>query len=210
MLAKGLAFPMPAFVRILGCLAVALPLAAGAQTDYIGVLKPPRNAAPFPLGAYSFSNPLFGAAPAFTPDNGQRLTLGYKYSRYFSVEGDFVDPGRPAPDLFGPASALGSAFRTPGFGVDTIATLPVWRFSFYGKLGAFRGDNPRNVMPTVSPSVLADPLRGTRWRAGLGMRYDFTSSLGIRAEFERQTPFSTPFSPEQDADQFSVGVSWRF
>jgi hypothetical protein len=32
------------------------------------------------------------------------------------------------------------AFRSTGFGVDTIAMLPLWRFSFYGRMGAYRGD----------------------------------------------------------------------
>ena len=51
----------------------------------------------------------------------------------------------------------------------------------------------------------------TRWRYGMGVRYDFTKSLGVRAEFERHTAnLGAPLSGDLDADQVSIGVSWRF
>jgi hypothetical protein len=191
-------------IRLVILMAAALPLSAGAQSNYLGVLKPPRD---FLAGAYSFSGPAAAVnAPGIDP--GQRLTLGYKYSRYFSVEGELVDPGRAALDPFASPASLAGGVRSTGFGVDTIATLPVWRFSFYVRVGAFRGDALHG--PLQPPSLLADGVKGTRWRAGLGMRYDFTKSLGIKAELERQSPFAAPFAPEGEADQFSVGVSWRF
>lgn len=193
--------------RLMACLAAALPLAAGAQSDYLGVLKPPRDH-PFVAGAYSFSGPA-ATASALSPDPGQRLTLGYKYSRYFSVEGELVDPGRGLADPFATTANLANGLRSPGFGVDTIATLPLWRFSLYGRVGAFRGDALHGPLQ-AAPYALGDPARGTRWRAGLGMRYDFTSSLGIKAELERQSPLASPFTPEAESDQFSVGLSWRF
>lgn len=187
----------------------ALPLAAAGE-DYLGGLKPPKSGLPAPSGFFSFaSSPTNGFSHG--ADNGFRFKLGYKYSRYFSVEGEFIDFARAPSDMFAGPGNLASAFRSAGFGVDTVATVPVWRrFSFYGRLGAYRGD-AGNAFSTYSTSLLSGTTpRGTRWRYGLGMRYDFTKSLGIRAELERYSPLGSPLASDTEADQVSVGVMWRF
>jgi OOP family OmpA-OmpF porin len=184
-------------------------LALGAQADYVGTLKLPGASPATGSGFYSFS----AAAPtSLTPslagDTGFRLKLGYKYSRYLSVESEFVDFGPAAGSLFANPANLSSGFRSTGFGVDTIATLPLWRqFSFYGRLGAYSGT--RNIFSANQVSLLGDNTR-PRVRYGLGMRYDFTKAFGIRAELERYSPLGSPLTGEPEADLFSVGLSWRF
>ena len=185
----------------------AMPLAAPAE-DYVGVLRPPGStlASPGSWLAAATSQP-----PGLTTlDGTYRLKLGYKYSRYFAVEGEIVDFGRATPDIFASPGNLASAIRSTGFGVDTIATLPWRSFSFYGKLGAYRGDT-RNSFGLYSTSLLGDTVgRGTRLRYGLGMRYDFTKAFGIHAELERYSPLGTPLASDAEADLFTVGVMWRF
>lgn len=185
--------------------ACALPgvLMAG---DYVGTLKASQSTLS-PTGTYSFSadTPL-GA----TAENGYRFKLGYTYSRYFAVEGEVVDFGRSRDPFANPAN-LASAFRSTGFGVDTIAMLPIWRFSFYGRMGAYRGDARGGFGWNALPAADPQSTRGARWRYGLGLRYDFTKSLGVRAEVERHSPFGSTLLTDVDAaDQVSVGVSWRF
>ena len=199
--------------RLLGiCAATALAMGSGAAQaeNYLGILKLPRATTETPTGPYTFaSSPMNSLLAAPGLENGYQFKLGYKYSRYFAVEGQVNDFTRQG-DPFSNPSNLVSGFRSSGFGVDTIATLPLWRFSFYGRLGAYRGDG-RNPFSTYSTSLLTDPAaRGTRWRYGLGMRYDFTKSLGITAELERYSPLGSAFSPETESDQLSVGVKWRF
>jgi OmpA-OmpF porin, OOP family len=139
-----------------------------------------------------------------------RTKLGYKASRYFAVEGEYIDFGRSPADLFASPGNLASQFHSTGFGVDTIAMLPLWRFSLYGRLGAYRGD-ARGGFEGLSSLVPDSFTRGTRWRYGMGVRYDFTKAFGIRAELERHSPLGSPLATDIDAaDQFSVGVSWRF
>ncbi len=189
-------------------LAVAsLPFAAGAE-DYVGTLKLPKGGLPEPVGLYSFSAmsaPVPAAAPA---DSGFRLKLGYKYSRFLQVEGEVSDLARAPADLFG-TPGFASAFRSTGFGLDTIATLPLSRFSFYGRMGAYHGE-PRFAFSSYSTSLLASDAGRTRWRYGLGVRYDLTQAFGIRAEMERYSPLGSPLTSEPDSDLFSVGVTWRF
>ena len=188
---------------------VAFPAVAAAG-DYLGLLSLPRTSLPAPGELYSFASlpapSLAGAAPAEQPF---QLKLGYRYSRYFSFEGELNDMARLPASPFGAAEGAASAFHSSGFGVDTVATLPVRGFSLYGKLGAYRGE-PRYDFATYSTSLLADATQRTRWRYGLGVRYDFTHSLGVRAQVERYSPLGAPLARESDADLFSVGVSWRF
>ena len=201
------------------CHLAALALAGAALVpaawadDYFGVLRPSRaTGIVAPAGFFSLaSEPVNAFAPISGADPGVRLKLGYKYSRFFSVEGQFVDFGRAPSDVFSSPGNLASAFRSTGFGVDTVATLPVWRsLSFYGRMGAYRGD-VRNPFAAYSTALLGDSAsRGTRLRYGLGMRYDFTRALGIRAEFEHYSPLGSPLAGELESDQISVGVMWRF
>ena len=189
----------------------ALPLLTGAA-DYLGTLKTPQSGF-VPSGLYSFANiPLQGGvSSAPVADQALHLKLGYKYSRYLAVESEFFDGTRPAGDLFASPGNLSSAFRSStSYGVDTIATLPLWRFSFYGRMGAYRGD-PRNAFGTYSTSLLADTSQRSRWRYGLGMRYDITKSLGVRAEMERYSLMGgSSVGSEPETEQISLGVSWRF
>jgi opacity protein-like surface antigen len=172
------------------------------------VLKPPKTEV-LPTGLYSFAT---GPSPAFAPllaaENGYRFKLGYKYSRYFAVEGEFSDVAR-THDAFANPASLSSAFRSTGFGIDTVATLPIWRMSFYGRMGAYHGD--RNGLSSLPFGLLGDSTRGTRWRYGLGVRYNVTNTFGIRAELERHSlGLGSPLSGDIDSDQVTVGVSWRF
>jgi hypothetical protein len=183
-----------------------VPLLASA--DYVGTLRAPQ-AGFSSAGIYALAAGTT-AAPARS-DNPYRLKLGYRYSRYLAVEGEYVDFGSRASDPFASPASLSTGFRGTGFGLDTVATLPLWKFSLYGRLGAYRGD-ARGGFGWHSTSLLPDPLaRGARWRYGLGMRYDFTRSLGVRAELQHHSPLNGSMAPEVDsADQVSVGVSWRF
>ena len=194
--------------RILALVLAAIPLAAWSG-DYIGVLKPPKTSlTPGGFITLDTGGPSWYAANG--GENGFRLKLGYKYSRYFTVQGEYVDFGRNPADIFASPGNLASAFRSTGYGIDTVATLPLWRsFSFYGRFGAYRGE-ARNAFAAYSTSLLGDASRNTRLRYGLGVRYDFTKAFGIRAELERYSPLGAPLAGDPEADLVSVGVSWRF
>ncbi len=197
-------------IRILALILAATPLSAWSS-DYVGVLKPPKSSlTPGGFLTLDTGGPAWSALPG-NGENGFRLKLGYKYSRYLSVQGEYIDFGRTPSGIFTATGTLASTFRTTGYGIDTVATLPLWRsFSFYGRLGAYRGE-ARNAFAAYSTSLLGDASRATRLRYGLGMRYDFTKAFGIRAELERYSPLGASLGSESDAaDLVSVGVSWRF
>jgi len=205
------AFPVEKSMKpkalIFAAIASALPGAA-LSDDYVGTLRAPQSTLT-PPGLYSFSSAP-DAKAALAPAATHSLKLGYKPSRYFAVEGEMVDFGRTENPFASPAD-LASQFRGAGFGVDTIAMLPLWRFSFYGRMGAYRGDARGGYAFHPMPLAGDQFTRGTRLRYGLGLRYDFTRSLGVRAELERHSPLREPLLSDVDSgEQVSVGLSWRF
>jgi len=187
-------------------------VSTAAMGDYMAMLKPPASALlPGGMGVYAFGSPVFVSPAPSISDPGFRLKLGYQATRHLAVEGDFVDFGRPgAANPFASPADLASAFRSTGFGVSAVASLPIWnRFSVYGRFGLYRGE-ARPVFAPYSTSLMADSARGTRMRYGLGMSYDISKAFGIRADVERFSPLTHPLAAESDADQVSVGVQWRF
>jgi hypothetical protein len=195
--------------RLLLPLLAATLAPATAAANYLGILKLPRSLMEVPdTGLYSFANstqaPFLAGNAA---DRAAQLRLGYRYSPYLSVEGQFNDFTRPQ-DPFSTRATIAPSFHGSGFGVDTVATLPVWRFSFYGRMGAYHGDAPTIPFSAYAPSLLGQPP-GTRLRYGLGMRYNVTQSIGVEAQMERYAPLGSPLG-EPESDLFSVGVKWRF
>jgi hypothetical protein len=186
----------------------ALLAAPAVSADYVGTLRLP-GVPSASSGFYSFSSIATPSTvtPTFTADATSRVKLGYKYSRYLSVESEYIDFGTPG-GVFASPTNLSSAFRSTGIAVDTVATLPLWRqFSFYGRLGAYSGS--RNIYFSSPTSLLGDSTR-TRVRYGLGMRYDFTKAFGIRAELDRYAQPGSVLAGEAEADVFAIGLSWRF
>ena len=189
-------------------LAVALAPAAAFAENYLGILKAPQSSL-MPGGFYSFASGPGAFAPTLGGKDGYRLKLGYKHSPYLAFEGVFSDVTRPL-DVFANPAHLAAGFRSTGFGLDTVATMPLWGFAVYGRMGAWHGD--RNGFSGYSTSLIEPQSRATRWRYGLGVRYDFSNAFGVRAELERYSApgLGSPLAGDADSDQISVGVSWRF
>ncbi|QJR13300.1 hypothetical protein DSM104440_00083 [Usitatibacter palustris] len=161
---------------------------------------------------YAFTAPaLLGLSPTLNADPGQRLKLGYRANKYFEISSEYVDFGRNSTNPFANPAVLSSNFRSTGFGVDAVATLPVWgRMSLYGRFGAYRGDAHSSFAPYSTTLLQTDATRGTRMRYGLGAQYEFNKAFGIRAELERYSLVGHTLAADADTDTFSVGVMWRF
>lgn len=183
---------------------------SAAWGNYVGPLRAPASSLLPQSAFYGFTSPLSVAESPFLASNpGSRFKLGYRANRYLSVEGEYVD-FRSTANPFSSPGSLSQGFRSTGFGIDTLATVSVWnKLSLYGRFGAYRGDARPDFAP-YSTSLAADAVRGTRMRYGLGLRYDFTKSLGVRAELERYTPLGHALPTEAESDLLSVGVMWRF
>jgi opacity protein-like surface antigen len=97
----------------------------------------------------------------------------------------------------------------PNVNVDVVSAFN-WRnsLSVFGKVGVGRGDG-RLAPEWSSPTQAA--LDRTALSYGVGVRYDFTSSLGLKLELTRGTRFGLDrLRTDVDPDAVNVGIRWTF
>lgn len=97
----------------------------------------------------------------------------------------------------------------PTVNVDVVSAFN-WRnsFSVFGKLGVGRSD--MRVTPEWA-SASAAALDRTAISYGVGVRYDITSSLGLKLELTRGTRFGLDrLRTDIDADAVNLGIRWSF
>lgn len=93
--------------------------------------------------------------------------------------------------------------------VDVVSAFN-WRnsLSVFGKLGVGRGDS--RVTPEWA-SASASALDRTAISYGVGVRYDITSSLGLKLELTRGTRFGMDrLRTDVDGDAVNFGIRWSF
>ncbi|BAU47503.1 flagellar motor protein MotB [Sulfurifustis variabilis] len=152
-------------------------------------------------------------------DTSVKLFLGYRFNRYFGIEGAFVDLG----DFDASASATDAAFgdtltvRTEldffAFSFAGLAHLPVSRsFSVYGKFGFYAWDldlTERVRLPGFATSTARASDDGSDFVYGAGLEWDIGRQFAVRAEWERYNEVGEgSLAGEDDIDV--VGVSGLF
>ncbi len=200
---------LPAFAFVL----IPFACAAQAADDYFGgiavyshadVLRPIAVSASFvaPTGLADA-----GLLQDFSPP--RRVRIGYEYSPYLAVEGEYFRTGKlslSAPSA-NPAFQVGRS-SARGFGLDAVGTLPFWdRFSLFGKAGVRRVALDQDYLKTPVPANEA-LIQG---KLGLGLQYNLSGSLGFRAEVERYRNLGPDRGiADTDGDVYSLGVMFRF
>ena len=97
----------------------------------------------------------------------------------------------------------------PNVNLDVVSAFN-WRssLSVFGKVGVGRGDN-RLTPEWSSPTQAA--LDRIAISYGVGVRYDFTPSLGLKLELTRGTRFGVDrLRTDVDPDALNVGIRWTF
>ena len=191
---------IPARIWLPACALAASP-AALAAGDYVGGLRPAVSAIAIPERGFYWM-------PERAPGSGFgagmaaerfKLRLGYRYSRYFSIETGYADSGGAGLEM--------PLARATGFSMDTVGILPLWTHAvLYGKFGAWRYGGAISLL--AGPDWGQRPGAGLRY--GLGLKYDVTRRIGLQAEMERFAPLDRWGTHEPDSDQVSLGVTWRF
>lgn len=143
-------------------------------------------------------------------DTTWKIFGGYNFNRTFGVELGYVD--------FGEFNATGSAGVLPATAsveaqaveLLAIGSLPITQQLYaYLKGGVFRWDADSRV--TIGSASATSSDDGTDWTVGLGLRYDFTRSLGARLQYQRYNNVGNPGTTgNSDIDQWTIGVMFRF
>jgi OOP family OmpA-OmpF porin len=135
-------------------------------------------------------------------DTGWKIFGGMRLNRNFAVEGAYMD--------LGSFKATGTLSGVPvnvnvdvtSWSVSGVGLLPLAedRFTLFGKAGlsytTAKGSGSAGSFSTTGTEHETELL----W--GLGAMYNFTRSLGVRAEWERLQ--------KSDVNMMSLGVQYRF
>lgn len=137
---------------------------------------------------------------------------GYQFAGGFAV-GAAVNTERAAT-LIGSGVGLkfdGLRWAEPrqNVNVDVVSAFN-WQnsFSVFGKVGVGRADG-RATPDWASPTLSAQDRTALSY--GVGMRYDFTRSLGLKLELTRGTRFGFDrLRTDIDPDAVNLGIRWSF
>ncbi|HWM42885.1 MAG TPA: outer membrane beta-barrel protein [Burkholderiales bacterium] len=142
-------------------------------------------------------------------DTAWKIFGGFMFNRHFGLEVGYVDLGEVSysgtTDAFGPIEPVTDGkVEVWGLNISAIGALPVTeQFSVFGKLGLFFWDAEANDTTGGLPFSAQDD--GADLSFGVGLSYNFTRNLGVRAEWEMFQKVS-----DADASLVSVGLLWRF
>src|SRR5450759_1065124 len=144
---------------------------------------------------------------------GYKIYGGYQFNRNFALEGGYFDLGK-----FGfnattvPAGTPSGSIKLRGLNLDLVGSLPITqRLSAFGRLGVNYAEARDSFTGTGAVNVL-DPnpsKRDTNLKVGLGLQYELTQSLAMRAELERYR-INDAVGNKGDIDLVSVGLVYRF
>ena len=155
------------------------------------------------LGQAEHSDQCSGTAPGVSCDNKDsawKIFGGFQFNRHFALELGYANFGESTASL-GPISTRDevSAFEVVALGIFPV----VDRFAIFGKAGFFGGELERT---SNNPGEPTGTNTQTDFTFGLGVRFDITHNIGVRAEWQRYIDLGEI----TDVDLISIGVQFRF
>jgi len=136
-------------------------------------------------------------------DIAWKIFGGYQFNKYLGVEVGYTDLGK---------ASLGDAVSTAtlkvkGFEALAVGTFPInEQFEVYGKAGLFRWD-----LDVSDPTVGSISESGTDLTFGIGAKYNFSKTLGIRLEWQRYNDIGNDATTgKSDSDFIGVGIVFKF
>jgi OOP family OmpA-OmpF porin len=125
-------------------------------------------------------------------DTAFKVYGGYRFFKFFGVEGSYVDFGSPEDSGF--------TIEPDGWDAFAVGVLPIGeRFEVFGKLGLLWWD------ADISGSGFSDSDSGSDTAWGVGGAFKIGDHFAVRLEYE-----VFDIEDTEDVNLFSVGGEWRF
>ena len=141
-------------------------------------------------------------------DTGWKIFGGLQFNKNWGVEFGFVDLGESTANgtVFGaPATAKAEIDGFTVFGTGTVPLGEAQKFALFGKLGLLAWSIDTSATVGGFPATISDD--GVDSAIGIGLKYDFTERVGIRAEWESFIDVGdSATTGESDIDLITVGV----
>ena len=137
-------------------------------------------------------------------DVGFKVLGGIRFNPYLAVEAGWADLGEveiAVPSDLGPIKAQ---VATEGWFIDVVGSyevVPKW--SVLGRIGLFDSKVKLGIDGIGSTSE-----SDTGFKYGLGVQYELSKTLGLRAEWERAE--IDVYETNGDGDLWSIGLIFRF
>jgi OOP family OmpA-OmpF porin len=135
-------------------------------------------------------------------DNGFKIFGGFRFLKFFGVEGSYVDMGSPDEDLDVP---VGTNLKVDVTAWDAYAVgiLPIGKvFEVFGKAGFIWWDTDLVLSGTLSAT---DSDSGSDPAYGVGVAFRLGKLIAIRGEYEKFDLEDT-----DNVHMTSVGIDFRF
>jgi OOP family OmpA-OmpF porin len=141
-------------------------------------------------------------------DAAYKILGGYQFNRNFALEAGYFDLGKFTYSATSPTGTLNGTYEVEGLNLDLIATVPMGeRFSAFGRIGA-QYANTRDSFSgtgTLTPANGNPSKRDTNLKVGVGLQYDISPSMQLRAEAERYR-INDAFDNRGDINVFSLSL----
>lgn len=155
----------------------------------------------------------YSGSPVTCDDNDLALkaAIGLEVNEYIMMEGGYVSLSK-----FKGANA-GTTASAEMNGV-TMRIVGTWHFTddfmlmATGGLAILHTDVKSNVPIAPAPASPTNVEEtDAEWTFGLGVQYNLTKTIGLRAEWERYFNVGDPYTTgESDIDVATAGVLWKF
>jgi OOP family OmpA-OmpF porin len=151
-------------------------------------------------------------------DIGWKLFAGYQINRYAAVEAGYYDLGKASfngqfavaipPILAGTPTSV--SLRSDAFALSAVGNLPLANsgFALVGRLGVAHAKSHADVTVGLTGGTISE--NSTELTYGLGLRYNFTPEIAVRAEWERFRVGGSNVGGKSDVDLFSLNALYRF
>jgi OOP family OmpA-OmpF porin len=134
-------------------------------------------------------------------DSGWKLFGGYRFNRYFALEGSYIDWGEvtaTVPLPAGPPAHVAASQKS--YGIAAVGSLQLGpQFSVFGKLGILSTEQETR---RVSPSPRTIQRDESELHYGVGAAYSLSSNWALRGEWEN--------TEKLKVQMLSIGVEYRF
>lgn len=150
-----------------------------------------------------------GPGATFTDDTDRyagKALVGYRFNKYFGVEGGYVDVAKINATSTGPGGTISATARLRGGQLAAILWLPATEnLALFGKLGAA-------ALSTKYEQTGTADVKSTDIQTffGLGLQYDFSQDFFGRAEYERYSMYGNYATGDISANVYSLGVGYKF
>lgn len=135
-----------------------------------------------------------------------KALVGYRFNKYFGIEGGYVDVAKVTIDATGPGGSFTSTSKLRGAQLAAVAWLPATeQLSLFVKLGG------AVLRSAYKPSAGVDETStDIQTFFGLGLQYEFTQDLFGRAEYERYSKFGNASTGDISTNVYSLGLGYKF